>query len=305
MHTKNFAILSVIAVVIVSGCTGTANTSGVEFSQTAGVVINDFSLDTPELLEGETTTLNVQVQNVGAKSMTTASQLWIYGPIMDGSTPQVWKVTAGSTSTTLDTTTFSPPDVARKIPGSLVVQSLDLTAPTLGLAPGMSNPYTFYARVCYPYSTSTFSTINEISKNELRISNPATSDAITRATAGPIQMRLLSGNTVLSGKTLTLVFEVSNVGGGFTTMPTTACTSMTPDINQKDTYKLQMAVTVDGAAATCSNSGNINIRQAKNVVCTYTPTAGTNPTTSHTVIATATYNYLITKEADITVKSQE
>ncbi|MBU4245477.1 hypothetical protein L6303_05550 [archaeon] len=305
MHTKNFAILSILAVVIVSGCTGTTSTSGVEFSQIAGVVINDFSLDTDALFENELTTLNIQVQNVGAKAMTTSSQLWIYGPVMDGSTPQVWAVTAGSTSKTLDTVSFSPPDVARKIPGSLVVETLDLTAPSLGLAPGMSNPYTFYARVCYPYSTTTFSNINEISKNEIRISNPPTSDAITRATAGPIQMKLLSGDTVLSGKKLTLVFEVSNVGGGFTTLPAGDCTAMNPDINQKDTDKLRVMVTVDGQTTSCDGSKDVNIRQAKNVVCTYTPAAGTNPTTSHTVIATATYNYLITKEAYITVKSEQ
>lgn len=303
---KSFVFLSVLAIVIVSGCIGGTSTSNVQFSQTAGAVINDFSFDTAALFEGEEAQLTVQVQNVGAKNMTGNSQLWIYGPVI-GTTDQSWKLKSGAVSKTLETTGFFPPDVARRIPGSVDIQTLDLQAPTLGLAPGMKNPYTFYARLCYPYSTTGFSNINEVSKNELRISNPPTSDAITRATAGPIQIKLLSGDTVRSDRTMTLVFEITNVGGGFSTLPGTACTAMKPDISAKDTDKVKLTVKVDGTNTADCVDKEVNIRRGNNVACKYTPAASTttNPTTTHVVVATATYNYFITKQADMTVESDQ
>ncbi len=302
MRIKNIVFSSVIAIAIVSGCIGGTSTSNVQFSQTAGAVINDFSFDTSSLYEGEEAQLTVQVQNVGAKNMTGDSRLWIYGPVI-GSNNESWQLVSGNTSITLDTTGFFPPDVARKIPGSVVIETLDLKAPTLGLAPGMKNPYTFFARLCYPYSTTGFSNIKEVSKNELRISNPPTSDAITRATAGPIQIKLLSGDTVRSDRTMTLVFEITNVGGGFSTLPATACTAMTPDISSKDTDKVKVTVKVDGTNTADCVDKEVNIRRGNTMACKYAPAASTNPTTSHTVVATATYNYFVTSQADMTVES--
>ncbi len=205
------------------------------------------------------------------------------------------------------TQNHSHPDVERKIPGSVVVTQLSMTAPLFDLPTGMKMPFKFIARMCYPYSTSAYSSINEVSKNELRISKPPTSDAITRASAGPVQMTLLSGDTVLAGKTLTLVYALSNVGGGFPTLQTPACdaTTRTPDISTKETDKIQFSVKVDGKYTSCGVGGipkDVSIKKGNNIACTIS-LSSTNPTTTHTVVANATYNYFITQVAEMTVNS--
>ena len=304
---KELLYILLFIIILVSGCVG-GSTNGVAFSQTAGAVINEFSFDTNQVFEGDDVTLTVQVQNVGAKIMSGTTRLWIYGPVIEaasGAPKEVWKLTNGKTDMALSTNDFAPPDVERRIPGNIVLGELGMTAPQLNLPPGMDMPFKFIARMCYSYSTSAFSSVNEISKNELRISNPPTSDAITRATAGPIQLKLLSGDTVLSGKTMTLVYEISNVGGGFPTLKTPACSSRKADILSNEMDKLHLVVTVDGKETSCGTSGtpkDVNIKRGGNVACTYSASS-TNPTTSHTVIATATYNYILTQEADMTVKS--
>ncbi|VVB61674.1 Uncharacterised protein [uncultured archaeon] len=304
MQFRKFAFLSVLAVVVISGCVG-GSTQGtaVEFSQTEGAVINDFSFDSSQIFENDTALLTIRVQNVGAKNMTGDSQYFIYN-FVSGSEPEKWGVLSGNLTQVLTTTGFLPPDVERRIPGSLDIQTVELRAPTLGLAPGMIKDDTFKIRLCYPYSTTAFSTVTTSSKNELRISNPKTSDAVTRATAGPIQMKLISGDTMVSGRDMILVFEVTNVGGGFSTKPDTPCTSQVADVPFSETDKVKVTVKVDGATA-CDNK-EVRISNGKGTLsCKATGLTSSGPTTPHTIVATATYDYFITKEAKLTVKSNQ
>ncbi len=303
MKFRKFAFLSVLAVVVISGCLGPDNQPGVEFSQTAGAVINDFSFDSPEIFENDTVMLTVRVQNVGAKNMTGDSRYFIYN-FVSGDEPEKWGAKSEELTKTLTTTGFLPPDTARRIPGSLDIQTVELRAPTIGLAPGMTKDDTFKIRLCYPYSTTAFSTVTTSSKNELRVSNPKTSDAVTRATAGPIQMKLISGDTIVSGRDLILVFEVTNVGGGFSTKADTPCTSQVADVPFSETDKVRVTVKVDGTTA-CDNK-EVRITNGKGTLsCKATGLTSSGPTTPHTIIATATYDYFITREAKITVKSNE
>ncbi len=303
--SKGLVFLSVIAIILVAGCTGGTTTSSVQFSQTAGAVIDDFSFDQKEIFEGDITQLMLRIQNVGAKNITDNSMVWIYGPVMSES-GDGWKVSdTDKLKVTLETTGFLPPDVERRMSGSLDIETLDLTAPLLGLAPGMSRDQKFFARICYPYSTTAFSSITGISKNELKISNPTPSDAITRATAGPIQLKLISGDTVIAGRDLMIVFEVTNVGGGFSTTQATKCTDQKPDVSSADIDKVKVTVNVNGNAIEDCKDKDISIRNGKGTIACKYATSSSDPTTEHLITATATYNYFVTKETSITVKSDQ
>lgn len=304
---KSIIFLSILAIVVISGCTGTTNTSNVAFSQTAGAVINDFSFDAKDIFEGDGTQLSLRVQNVGAKNMTDSSTVWVYGPVMGSAGTEIWTTSdTKKLKITLDTKGFLPPDVARKMPGSLDIETIDLVAPTIGLAPGMTRDYQFFARLCYPYSTTAYSSVKGISKNELRITPPTPSDAITRATAGPIQLKLISGDTIIAGRDIMLVFEVTNVGGGFSTTQTTACTSEIPDVSSSSLDKVNITVTVDGKVVSGCDNKQISVRNGKGTIsCKASAVASSDPSTEHIIKATATYNYFVTKDAKITVKSNQ
>ena len=308
MTVKNIAFLSVLAAVIISGCLGSGTaTSNVQFSQTAGAVITDFSFESKDVFEGDPVQLVLRMQNVGAKNMTDNSRVWVYGPVVGSTGTEIWTTSNKNNLTiTLDTSGFLPPDVARKMPGSLDGETIDLVAPTIGLAPGMTRDYQFFARLCYPYSTTAYSSIKGVSKNELRISNPTPSDAITRDTAGPIQLKLVSGDTMITGRDMMLVFDVTNVGGGFSTTQTTPCASQIPDVSSLNLDKVNITVTVDGKVVSGCDSKEISVRNGKGTIsCKASGITSSDPSTEHTIKATATYNYFVTKDAAITVKSNQ
>lgn len=303
--SKGLVFLSVIAIVLVAGCTGSKTTSSVEFSQTAGAVINDLSFDQKDVFEGDSAQLILKVQNVGAKNMTDDSMVWIYGPVISES-GDGWKVSdTDKLKVELETKGFLPPDVARRMPGSVAVETIDITSPTIGLAPGMTRDQAFFARLCYPYSTTAFSSVTGISKNELKISNPTPSDAVTRATAGPIQLKLVSGDTVIAGRDLMIVFDVTNVGGGFSATQSKDCSEQIPDVSSAEIDKVAVTVKVNGNTVSGCDNKDISIRNGKGTITCKYSTPSSDPTTEHLITATATYNYFVTKETSITVKSNQ
>ncbi len=320
MRLKNALFLVVLLVVVAAGCTGTGTKGKVSFDQNAGVKIDQFSFDVSELFEKEQTTLTLKVQNVGAKSMSADSKLWVYGPQMYKSSPippttptEKWATDEDVPITkTLSTSTFLPPDVERGIPGSVDMQSISMAAP---LVPeNMKNDYTFYARVCYPYNTTAITKLVATTKNQLRTEAVKKTDAITRASAGPIQLSMQSGENIVAGRQMQLVFDVTDVGGGFATVQgatlSTTCTGLaSADVSTSSINKVTVIVNVDGDPTDCTGSKPVSISTGKGVIyCKYTPpttsTTPASPKTEYMVSATASYNYFLTKQAAITVKDE-
>lgn len=311
MRLKNALFLAIVLVVVAAGCTGTGTKGKVSFDQNAGVKIDQFSFDVGELFEKEQTTLTLKVQNVGAKSMSADSRLWVYGPqmykssAMPPATPtEKWATDEDVPITkTLSTSTFLPPDVERGIPGSVDIQSITMAAP---LVPeNMKNDYTFYARVCYPYNTTAVTKLVATTKNQMRTEAVQKTDAITRASAGPIQLTIQSGENIVAGRQMQLVFDVTDVGGGFATTSATTCTGLaSADVSTSAINKVKVTVTVDGDATDCLGKP-VSLSNGKGALyCKYTPAASSSPKTEYMVSATAYYNYFLTKQAAITVKDE-
>ena len=299
---RSVNLFSIVLIAIVAGCASSGG--GVAFDQNSGVRIEEFSFDLNDIYEGESVTMALKVQNVGAKTMTGNSRLWIYGPTMGGA--DKWGATPAipTGGIELPTTTFTPPDVNRRIPGAVHTEEVILTAPT-PLPENMLRTDTFYARVCYPYETESITRLVSSTRNQMRIEALPNTDAITRASAGPIQLRILSGENIIAGRPIGIVFEVSDVGGGISTKPDGCGTSSGPDLDVASINRVYVTVNVDGAAVSGCTDKEVLLSKGKGTIyCTYTPAAGqSTPKMEYAITAKARYNYYITKEASITVNS--
>lgn len=308
---RTFLFAATALVIIAAGCVGTGGKGNVAFDQHAGVRIEQFSSDMTELYDNEPITLSLKVANVGSKTMTGDSLLWIYGPQFGNGTA-VWSATNlpvgasvsnGYVEKTLTTKDFIPPNVERGIPGSIDVTDITFTAPDV--PENMRREDDFYARVCYPYQTQSLTKLVATTRNQLRQEPMKKTDAVTRASAGPIQLRMASGQNLLADRlekgSVPVVFEITDVGGGFATLSGT-CTG--PDFPAKDMNQVNFTVTIDGVATDCAAKTVILSKGVGGAACRVAAgalTATAAPKTEFTVTATADYNYYLTRQEKVTV----
>lgn len=289
--------------ILVSGCT---NGGGLTV-QNAGGIIKDISFDFGSVFDDDSTVLSLEIQNVGGKKID-STNLYIYGQTM-GTNDDVWKVTSSMPSVsqnapyisdTISAADFAPPDSEQGTPGEGRSYSFVLDPPNMldGIPPVKQ---TFYARLCFPYSTSTLSQVELTSKNEMRAKKITSTKAETINAAGPIQLELKTLKNIRSvsnGKELPLVFSVKDVGGGFATYKSVPCTV---DTNTADRGWVTVSVTVDGQAADCGE-GKVLIRNGEGTIyCKKAFGTAKTPRTSYRIVATAEYNYYVEKETSILV----
>ncbi len=300
---KKLLFLAVIlSIVFVSGCNG-----GGYVVQNAGGVIQDFSFDFGSVYDDDTVMLNVEVQNVGGKEIE-STNLYVYGQNIDAGT-NVWHVEQsipGVSSTSpyitdsLASADFMPPDEEQGIPGGGRMYTFILRPPDMldGIPPVRQD---FYARLCFPYSTSTLTMVTLNSKNEMRAERITNTKAQSINAAGPIQLELKTQKNIRSigGKELPLVFSVRDVGGGFSTDQTVACSV---DTDTKDRGRVSVEVTVDGDAADCGG-GEVYLKKGEGTIyCKYAFGDAVAPKTNFKVVATASYHYYVEKAASVQVK---
>ncbi|MBW6451144.1 MAG: hypothetical protein K0B02_00250 [DPANN group archaeon] len=310
---KLFLFSVVFAVLLVSGCTG----RGSPFSESQGAVVNQFAFDVPSIYEDEDVALSLVFENVGAKNMAGDTSIWIYGPAMDSNVldrSKGWLITSPSGGTvdyakelvtwSMTSSEFYPPDVERGIPGmakEVVVVMKPMDSPE-----GMNPSYTFNGRMCYPYQTTTMSTLTSTGKEEYKSSGDAAPGAaITRNSAGPIRIQLKSGDKIrATGTTLPLVFTVSDVGNGFVTQNTDACNV---NIDSSSRGQVALTVKVDGEAIDCGLGVGVpavaRMRSGQAVVYCTTTFNSAVPKSSYQIVATAAYNYYVDAVTEITVKA--
>ncbi len=301
---KKFLFLALIlSIVFASGCSDTGY-----MVQNSGGVIQDFSFDFGSVYDDDTVVLTVEVQNVGGKQIST-TDIYVYGQTTGAST-DVWQVTQAMPAVTqqvpyihdsLAAAEFMPPDAEQGVPGEGKIYTFVLQPPDmLDGIPAVRQD--FYARLCFPYSTSTLTQVELTSKNEMRASQVTSTAADTINAAGPIQIELKGQKNIRSmavGTELPLVFSVRDVGGGFATLQSDACSV---DTDTTDRNWVNVAVTVDGVAADC-DGGDVLIRKGEGTIyCTYAFGAAGAPKTNFRVVATANYNYYVESAASVHVQ---
>ncbi len=300
---KRLLFLAVIlSIVLVSGCSGNQYVV-----QNAGGVIQDFSFDFGSVYDDDTVMLTVEVQNVGGKKID-STELYIYGQNMGGDT-NVWQVKHASLGVgqsspyihdTLPSADFMPPDAEQGIPGEGRMYTFVLQPPDMldGIPPVRQD---FYARLCFPYSTSTLTQVELTSKNEMRAKRITSTKADTINAAGPIQLELKTQKNVRSkaGSELPLVFSVRDVGGGFATDMETSCSV---DTDTMDRGRVYVVVTVDGQDADCGG-GEVYLKKGEGTIyCKYAFGEADAPRTNFRVVATAYYYYYVERATSVQVQ---
>ncbi len=307
----------IFSVVLVAGCTGSGKG---QYSETQGARITKFAFDTTSIYEDDNDVgLTLVYENVGAKKMDGTTYVYVYGPSLDDTdVTKGWDINSISDGTVAanvnfgtnliswskSSTEFYPPDPERGIPG--VAKDVLILMKPMDSPEGINAQYAFNARVCYPYYTTTFTKLTSVGKEEYRSTGDATPGAaISVNSAGPIHIELKSGEKIraTSGATVTLplVFVVTDVGGGFGTKPV-ADEPCNVNIAASKRGIAKINVTVDGVAATCGD-GYARMRGSEAVVYCTAQFSSSVPKSEYQIVATATYNYYIDAQTDVTVKS--
>lgn len=300
-------LLSIMLVIAASGCVGGGGTT---YSASAGVTINKMFFDPTSIFDkDEATDLIIELQNVGAKKLEYGGAYWVYG---SGG----WTASGDPMEAPLNKDSFLPPDDELGLPGTIEEKIITLTPPNI--PDGMDDTYTFYTRVCYPYKTSSLSVLRTFGTDEYRSEPVVGSEAVTRASAGPIHISLDSKTDIpRRGDTLRLAFTITDVGGGFATAEYDGCDKDNdgPNVDSSDRNKALVSVKIDGKVIKDSNNAEICKGDTDNPVILRDGTGtlrctvhigktglSTDPTAEYHVTAEAKYEYYTTQTSSILVK---
>ncbi len=175
-------IIAIIAVVIISGCTGG---TGAIVNPNAGVVINNFVSTPSEVLEGDPVVFEAEIQNVGG---TTARSTTIELFGVEGT----WRNRDGSVIESTLPEEFGrldPAIVERNLPGDMRIKQWEIVPPAIGQ--GITVPFSIETRVTYDYNTSGFLQVVAITEDEFqrqRIQGVSPNPPVVQNSAGPIQL---------------------------------------------------------------------------------------------------------------------
>jgi hypothetical protein len=189
-NTKNMKfllILTVIAVVIASGCLGPTDGQGTG----PGVSILEFKPDFDELRSDEKVKLQMKVQNLGdAKAENVRAEI-------TGIDIDEWRG-FGVAFAEQDLGDLLPYDIATNTPGEVkTLQWTDLYAPRL--AKGIEFTYEPIVRISYDYRTTSFKPITLVDADELRAikqQGRTLPSKTTEYSAGPMAVEIKTGDFV-------------------------------------------------------------------------------------------------------------
>jgi len=142
-------IFGLILIILVSGCTN----KNPKTNSYDGVVINEFSSDDLSLESGDSTSLYLEVENVGGVDAKNV-RAYLFG--IDG-----WNINPSADITIGD---LRAPDMTMNTKGEIASRTWDITAPSI--PQGVESPFPIEARVVYQYKTTSSSKINLYSEYE-------------------------------------------------------------------------------------------------------------------------------------------
>ncbi len=202
-------ILILAAVVVISGCVGGGGGSS---AGGAGVIIEAFEPDFPEVFTGEQGELRLKIRNAGSVDATDVEVL-IVG-VDDTFFPQ--SAQRGDTFQQL-----IAGDTARGTSGETQTTSFPFKVDHATVPAGLTVPYTPIARLLYTYHTTTVKSITFLSSYEMRSlqdsGRPLPAETIS-STSGPVGIDITTKGPIrfFDGGSVTFPLEitVTNRGGG-------------------------------------------------------------------------------------------
>jgi hypothetical protein len=217
---KKYAVLLILLVVLVAGCTGSSRPVKIDSSR--GLTINNFVADPVNVDDGEFVTFSLELENIGGTTASNA-QVDLFG------VENHWRDSAGNLIPDTQTKvlgTLKPPQPSNNVPGDLKFVSYQFKTPDV--PEGIREASRVIARVTYDYDTNGILDIPALTVDEIRQretnNKPIESPTIVDS-AGPIKIAVETKNNFLPIRVdlqdasptqewpLRVIFK--NVGDGF------------------------------------------------------------------------------------------
>ncbi len=290
--------LLLILLVIVSGCISPFGTAG----GSGGVSINSMSFSPSNIKSNQLTKLSLSVQNTGDYNIEEdEGYVYIFG------LPGEWQISDKSDITSY-TQQFSLSGVQNRggkiFPGEKKDFQWVLRAPQ-NLPKDEIFSYNAQARVCYPYKTKVWGTLEVISEDAWLQNPPKERQIVTQQTKGPIQMAFISSQPLISSDSVKIKVRITNTGGGVVT--TNPCsvfqTGASDDGEISERIEGLNKITLENSDCTLDDPDlYLQKGQSKETSITCAaPSLDNAPTSTGNFIMELSYSYYADKSASISV----
>lgn len=314
-------LLAVLSTLIVAGCVQ----GQIPFIQQtttvvggSGLVITEFSVDPTEIYTDASGRVMMTISNKGG-AVVTPGQALIYltgSGIKDSLEDDLYWTGRGDTKSVYEqlTKTLNPEDPVRETPAGEQTITYSLTSPT-GITKGSTRNDFFIGRVYYDYTTRVSGNVWVYSQAEAdaaRAAGTGLNKATLSSTSGPVALYVKSipDPVVISSDedTFTLQIKVSNVGGG-TLYRADAIDYSVPYVAldaDNDLYRVNIDVEGSGLSGFDDCEGEQELVGGKDITLSCDISVDSVPTTmqSYQLQVTATYGYMTSREASVTVSGR-
>lgn len=263
LSSNKAGLILLTLIVTVSGCADNSSGTDVTVSQTEGVAIEGFSASPSEIFEGQLTTLEIQLRNVGgAEAQDVVARLFNRGFTGDGT----WNIQADDSSVSeakrKHIETLEAPDPQTDAPSISVPRTWNLEAPDLDVAQQV--PYDFFARVFYKYSTTANTEIQVMSNERYNELGVTRSQPSLENSGGPIQVDvrtqtpIVFTNTGQDTQPVPIRVVVTNEGEG-TPFLQSAYDDENYNVNEQNSGRVELEITAAGDSVSF-DSNNPTVR---------------------------------------------
>lgn len=201
----HFAIF-ILPLIFISACAGISIGGG---AKGGGVVPTLFSFSPAQVMGGQQTYLELNIQNKGSVDATSVN-VFLFGM------PSDW---TGLPTSASQISTLKAASSELGIEGEKKLFSWILTAPT-SLPKGQTYSHQAQARVCYKYSTTAIGKVKVMTQNQWLLEQQKgrldTKAISLTETAGPLSITIKTQQPIVSGTNTILDITINNVGGGYT-----------------------------------------------------------------------------------------
>ena len=316
---KKSVLLSVLAVVLVAGCTGgqipfiTATTT---FIGGNGLTITEFSIEPVEIYGGSNARIVMEVENKGGTPVADTEMLVLLkGSALDlaGDDTMYWTGTGEAVVKRLDSgENLKPEDLVRETPADTERFTWRLAAPDISA--GEQKDDIFIARVYYDYSTKVSGTIWVYSQAEAdaaRAAGRPLNQPTFTSTSGPVALTVKPSPNVVVLDTgeddFVITIKVSSVGGGtLYEAGSVDYASVTDDVAIGEEYLNLVDVSVDSDLDATDCEVQEELVGGKDVTISCDVTVPSVPSTfrGYPITITADYGYYTERTASVSVSGR-
>ncbi|MFH1229737.1 MAG: hypothetical protein V1678_04925 [Candidatus Aenigmatarchaeota archaeon] len=322
---KSEILIALLAIIIVSGCTGISGVPGLTTGNTgvsgSGLEITSFTAEPNVLYNASTVRIIMEVQNLGGSTVDNDnSKTFVYltgsGIDVESGDNRYWHRIGTDSSTECEyfDHAMKPADVVRGTPGDNDMFKWSLRAPDIDK--GQTRNDIFIGRVYTEYTTSVNGNVwayTETESDAAKASGRAMNSASFTSTAGPVSVvASVIPNPVITysgDRTFSLNIRISNAASGTIYAPGQITSCPPSSLDTEDLNKVTVEIDAPGFTSTdCQGIREEELISGKptTVFCEMTINEASAPTTfkSYPIKISVRYGYFTEKTASVTIQGR-